>query len=183
MRVFPPPRHIIRCVEADGVRPRSLVGLRGYPLARGRIVKAHQTPSALLQSAAAQSRSTSPPTLYAYPAQCNATGARLGLRYAAQIKRANPNARILVDAAAYSSTSVLDLGAIPAEEAPDFVVASIYKIFVRTPIRLIGSLSECGMLMHHPRFLLRNANTSCTCFRASRLLSECYWSAERLRTC
>jgi hypothetical protein len=39
---------------------------------------------------------------YAYPAQCNATGARLGLRYAAQIKHANSNAKILVDAAAYT---------------------------------------------------------------------------------
>ncbi|TKA53203.1 hypothetical protein B0A53_04059 [Rhodotorula sp. CCFEE 5036] len=132
----------------------SLVGLRGYPLARGRIVKAHQTPSALLQSAAAQSRSTSPPTLYAYPAQCNATGARLGLRYAAQIKRANPNARILVDAAAYSSTSVLDLGAIPAEEAPDFVVASIYKIFgFPTSLGvLLVRRASAHLLTHSPYF-------------------------------
>ncbi|KAG0665368.1 hypothetical protein C6P46_006815 [Rhodotorula mucilaginosa] len=132
----------------------SLVGLRGYPLARGRRVKAHQTPSALLQSAAAQSRSASPPTLYAYPAQCNATGARLGLRYAAQIKHANSNAKILVDAAAYSSTSVLDLGAIPAEEAPDFVVASIYKIFgFPTSLGvLLVRRASAHLLTHSPYF-------------------------------
>ncbi|GAA6053648.1 hypothetical protein JCM3770_001679 [Rhodotorula araucariae] len=45
------------------------------------------------------------------------------------IKRANPFAAVLVDAAAYSSTSVLDLGGLTDCDAPDFVVASVYKIF------------------------------------------------------
>lgn len=116
----------------------SLVGLRGYALAQECRVVAHQTPEELLRSAANRSASPStssavsqPSTLYTYPAQCNATGARLGLRFAAQIKRADPEARVLVDAAAYSSTSVLDLGTLPPAESPDFVVASVYKILVR----------------------------------------------------
>ncbi|BGP37399.1 hypothetical protein JCM10450v2_001309 [Rhodotorula kratochvilovae] len=115
----------------------SLVGLRGKALSRCSAVAAHRTPTALLRSALAASSTPFPstsfrpatPTLCSYPAQCNATGARLGLRFGAQIKRANPSAAVLVDAAAYSSTSVLDLGSVPASEAPDFVVASVYKIF------------------------------------------------------
>ncbi|GAA5898720.1 hypothetical protein JCM8208_004740 [Rhodotorula glutinis] len=115
----------------------SLVGLRGTALSRNSPVVAHRTPSALLRSAgssrsasrASSSTRAPTPTLYSYPAQCNATGARLGLRFGAQIKRANPLAAVLVDAAAYSSTSVLDLGSVSEGEAPDFVVASVYKIF------------------------------------------------------
>ncbi|GAA5852697.1 hypothetical protein JCM9279_004958 [Rhodotorula babjevae] len=115
----------------------SLVGLRGTAISRNSPVAAHRTPSALLRSALScrstsrASSSTRPPTptLYSYPAQCNATGARLGLRFCAQIKRANPRAAVLVDAAAYSSTSVLDLGSVAEHEAPGFVVASVYKTF------------------------------------------------------
>ncbi|GAA5943958.1 hypothetical protein JCM3775_004722 [Rhodotorula graminis] len=115
----------------------SLVGLRGTALSRNSPVAAHRTPSSLLRSALSSRSAARPssstraptPTLYSYPAQCNATGARLGLRFAAQIKRANPHAAVLVDAAAYSSTSVLDLGSVSANEAPDFVVASVYKMF------------------------------------------------------
>ena len=126
----------------------SLVGLRGTALSRNSPVAAHRTPSALLRSAlsarstprASSSTRPPPPTLYSYPAQCNATGARLGLRFGAQIKRANPRAAVLVDAAAYCSTSVLDLGSVAEHEAPDFVVASVYKIFVRRR----RSASRCG---------------------------------------
>lgn len=167
--------------ETDQYASASLVGLRGYPLARGRTVKAHRTPSDLLQSAA-QSRPSSPPTLYAYPAQCNATGARLGLRYSAQIKRADPNAKILVDAAAYSSTSILDLGAVPTEEAPDFVVASIYKIFVRSrPSDRISFRVQRACAL--PPNVVRDVNNACPCFRASRPLSESCSSVEHRRTC
>jgi molybdenum cofactor sulfurtransferase len=70
------------------------------------------------------------PSLAAYPAQCNATGSRLGLELGRRIKRRFPETAILLDAAAYLSTSVLDLGSVPLEEAPDFVACSFYKIFV-----------------------------------------------------
>ncbi|BGO88953.1 hypothetical protein NBRC10512_005707 [Rhodotorula toruloides] len=112
----------------------SLVGLRGISLARSSPVRSHRTPSSLLHSArSSRSLSFDPPNgtpiLYTYPAQCNATGARLGLGFCAQIKRENPEAKVLVDAAAYSSTSVLNLGACEEGEEPDFIVASVYKIF------------------------------------------------------
>ncbi|BGP19007.1 hypothetical protein JCM10213_009284 [Rhodosporidiobolus nylandii] len=106
----------------------SLVGLRGIALSCSSPVTVHPTPTAFLRSALS-SPPSSHPTLYTYPAQCNATGARLGLRFCGQIKRADPSAVVLVDAAAYCSTEVLDLGSVTEEDAPDYVVASAYKIF------------------------------------------------------
>lgn len=69
------------------------------------------------------------PSLAAYPAQCNATGSRLGLELGRGIKKRSSDTAILLDAAAYLSTSVLDLGSVPLDEAPDFVACSFYKIF------------------------------------------------------
>lgn len=117
----------------------SLVGLRGIALSRSASVESHSTPSALLLAASQHpsphSHSTSP-TLYTYPAQCNATGARLGLDFAKKIKRADPNGVVLVDAAAYCATKSLDLGSCTQEDAPDAVVGSFYKIFVSVEISL-----------------------------------------------
>ncbi|ETW77311.1 hypothetical protein HETIRDRAFT_429587 [Heterobasidion irregulare TC 32-1] len=67
-------------------------------------------------------------TLFAFPAQCNATGRRLDAHaLTAAVKRAHPRARVLIDAAALLATGTLDLAAVPIHEAPDFVVASLYK--------------------------------------------------------
>ncbi|GAA5843085.1 hypothetical protein JCM5353_000910 [Sporobolomyces roseus] len=110
----------------------SLVGLRGIALSRSASVESHPTPSSLLLAASSRSSSTKPtstPTLYTYPAQCNATGARLGLDLAKKIKRADAGGVVLVDAAAYCATKVLDLGSVSDEEAPDAIVGSFYKIF------------------------------------------------------
>lgn len=74
-------------------------------------------------------------SLAAYPAQCNATGSRLALELGRRIKRRSPDTAILLDAAAYLSTSVLDLGSVPHDEAPDFVACSFYKIFVSLSYR------------------------------------------------
>ncbi|BGO97155.1 Molybdenum cofactor sulfurase [Rhodotorula toruloides ATCC 204091] len=137
----------------------SLVGLRGIALARSSPVLSHRTPSSLLRSARSSRSipvdpSSDTPTLYTYPAQCNATGYRLGLGFCAQIKRANPEAKVLVDAAAYSSTSVLDLGACREGEEPDFVVASMYKIFgFPTSLGLlVVRRSSAHLLTHSPYF-------------------------------
>ncbi|BGP22253.1 molybdenum cofactor sulfurase [Rhodotorula toruloides] len=137
----------------------SLVGLRGIALARSSPVLSHRTPSSLLRSArssrsSAFKPSAETPTLYTYPAQCNATGARLGLGFCAQIKRANPDAKVLIDAAAYLSTSVLDLGACEEGEEPDFVIASVYKIFgFPTSLGLlIVRRASAHLLSHAPYF-------------------------------
>ncbi|KAJ7693541.1 pyridoxal phosphate-dependent transferase [Mycena rosella] len=102
----------------------SLVGVRGCALARGASVDSMDVDT-MLDSSQEDSRLS----LFAYPAQCNATGQRLGLEYGRLLKQRHPNACILLDAAAYISTAVLDLGSIPLEDAPDFVACSFYKIF------------------------------------------------------
>ncbi|KAJ7139588.1 pyridoxal phosphate-dependent transferase [Mycena epipterygia] len=103
----------------------SLVGVRGCALARGAAVEAMNVDE-MLESPHDESRLT----LFAYPAQCNATGQRLGLGYSRLLRqRHSRNACILVDAAAYLSTAVLELGSMPLEDAPDFIALSCYKIF------------------------------------------------------
>lgn len=66
--------------------------------------------------------------LFAYPAQSNMNGRRLPLNWSHRIRTTKQSAvYTLLDAAALVSTSPLDLG-IP-EEAPDFTVLSLYKMF------------------------------------------------------
>ncbi|KAF2854521.1 molybdenum cofactor sulfurase protein-like protein [Plenodomus tracheiphilus IPT5] len=66
--------------------------------------------------------------LFAYPAQSNMNGRRLPLEWSHRI-RTNKPAKVytLLDAAALVSTSPLDLG--NSDEAPDFTVLSLYKMF------------------------------------------------------
>ncbi|RHZ81353.1 hypothetical protein Glove_121g71 [Diversispora epigaea] len=68
--------------------------------------------------------------LFAYPAQCNFSGERFPLSWISQIKKFNTEKSkflVLLDSAAYSSTSLLSL--IDKDNSPDFVVLSFYKIF------------------------------------------------------
>ncbi|KAI1329596.1 MOSC N-terminal beta barrel domain-containing protein [Xylariaceae sp. FL0255] len=75
--------------------------------------------------------SPSRPTLVAYPAQSNMDGRRFPLAWCQELYKAQENhgSRVytLLDAAAFASTSPLDLS--DASSAPDFVVLSFYKIF------------------------------------------------------
>ena len=70
-------------------------------------------------------------SLFGYPAQSNMNGHRLPLDWAGRIRRSShaehKNCYVLLDAAAYVSTAKLDLS--NAENAPDFVALSFYKIF------------------------------------------------------
>ncbi|KAI0396680.1 MOSC N-terminal beta barrel domain-containing protein [Xylariaceae sp. FL0594] len=70
-------------------------------------------------------------TLLAYPAQSNMDGQRYPLTWSHKLRRPDTGADsapyVLLDAAAYASTSPLDLS--NAEIAPDFTVLSFYKIF------------------------------------------------------
>jgi molybdenum cofactor sulfurtransferase len=66
--------------------------------------------------------------LFAYPAQSNMNGRRLPLDWTSRIGSDTAAASYtLLDAAAYASTSPLDLGAPGVK--PDFVTLSLYKIF------------------------------------------------------
>ncbi|OQO07368.1 hypothetical protein B0A48_07065 [Cryoendolithus antarcticus] len=66
--------------------------------------------------------------LFAYPAQSNMNGRRLPLRWSSQIRdTAGPPIYTMLDAAALTSTSPLDLS--DSDAAPDFTALSLYKIF------------------------------------------------------
>jgi molybdenum cofactor sulfurtransferase len=66
--------------------------------------------------------------LFAYPAQSNMNGRRLPLDWFRRIRASKQEAvYTLLDAAAMVSTSPLDLS--NADDAPDFTVLSLYKIF------------------------------------------------------
>ncbi|KAG5636986.1 hypothetical protein H0H81_006192 [Sphagnurus paluster] len=107
----------------------SLVGIRGCALVAGAAVESLDLDAFLI------SQQVEGCVLHAYPAQCNVTGSRLGLGPAIALARQGRDRKqaILVDAAAYLSTSPLDLSLVSYEEAPDFVVGSFYKIYVRLP--------------------------------------------------
>ncbi|KAK4046850.1 hypothetical protein OIV83_005746 [Microbotryomycetes sp. JL201] len=129
----------------------SLVGIRGVALARNATVIAVDSVRDLLSAIATESDKR---TLVAYPAQCNVTGARLGLDLCRQIKRLNPHAYVLLDAAAYLSTSVLNLTSLSSEDAPDFVACSFYKV-VGWPTglgALIVKRSAAHAIAHDPYF-------------------------------
>ncbi|KAG6879539.1 hypothetical protein C0992_001687 [Termitomyces sp. T32_za158] len=101
----------------------SVVGVRGCALAGGAEVES-LTLDAFLSPISVEYDCDSH-ILHAYPAQCNVTGSRLGLNPALSIARI-PNKGdvkhvVLVDAAAYLSTSPLDLSIVPYKDAPDFV--------------------------------------------------------------
>ncbi|KAK7752429.1 hypothetical protein SLS62_005582 [Diatrype stigma] len=68
-------------------------------------------------------------TLFAYPAQSNMDGRRYPLDWAVKLREHDRHGQVLtlLDAAAYVSTSPLDLG--NSDSAPDFTVLSFYKIF------------------------------------------------------
>ncbi|KAF1845643.1 PLP-dependent transferase [Cucurbitaria berberidis CBS 394.84] len=65
--------------------------------------------------------------LFAYPAQSNMNGRRLPSDWSRRIRTNKQAVYTLLDAAALVSTSPLDLG--DAENAPDFTVLSLYKMF------------------------------------------------------
>jgi molybdenum cofactor sulfurtransferase len=75
-----------------------------------------------------QDSAPGPARLFAYPAQSNMNGRRLPLDWSRRIRASKQNTvYTLLDAAALVSTSPLDLG--NPDEAPDFTVLSLYKMF------------------------------------------------------
>ncbi|CAI2174189.1 11144_t:CDS:10 [Funneliformis geosporum] len=70
--------------------------------------------------------------LFAYPAQCNFSGIRFPLTWTREIKKFNnknidSKTLVLLDAAAYVSSSLLSLSEI--DTSPDFITISFYKMF------------------------------------------------------
>ncbi|KAG6902925.1 hypothetical protein C0995_009316 [Termitomyces sp. Mi166 len=122
------PRSKYRCLKESHT---SLVGVRGCALGGGAEVESLDLDAFLSPHSPKDDQYSH--VLNAYPAQCNVTGSRLGLRPALSIARNLKNGKtkhaVLVDAAAYLSTSPLDLGTVPYEDAPDFMAGSFYKIY------------------------------------------------------
>lgn len=104
----------------------SLVGMRAVAAKEG--ASAHPMSLSDIQTWIHSNNDTT--TLFAYAAQCNATGRKLPLSLCRDAKRRNKNTMVILDAAAFLSTSSMDLGQIPLDEAPDFVSFSFYKIYV-----------------------------------------------------
>ncbi|OZJ05466.1 hypothetical protein BZG36_01662 [Bifiguratus adelaidae] len=67
------------------------------------------------------------PSLFAYPAQCNFSGTRFPLALGQDVKRQNPNVKVLLDAASYCTSTLLDLS--DTANSPDFITFSFYKMF------------------------------------------------------
>ena len=70
--------------------------------------------------------------LFAYPAQCNFSGLRFPLTWIQKIKKFNnisnnSKTLVLLDAAAYVSSSLLSLA--ETDSSPDFITVSFYKMF------------------------------------------------------
>ncbi|THH12815.1 hypothetical protein EW146_g7345 [Bondarzewia mesenterica] len=109
----------------------SLVGIRGVALRDGASVRPLDLPQ--LENWLSNPLDSGPSTtLFAYPVQCNATGRRINLNLCTDVKRRRRSTRktyVLIDAAAQLASSTLDLSQVELDDAPDFVVASLYKTY------------------------------------------------------
>ncbi|KAK9243078.1 pyridoxal phosphate-dependent transferase [Lipomyces tetrasporus] len=105
----------------------SLVGLRQHA-AESRCFESDQAVEYWLKEPRQDSLAIG---LFAYPAQSNMNGHRLPLDWARRLRKSShaeyQKMYILLDAAAYVTTSQLDLSDV--EFAPDFIALSFYKIF------------------------------------------------------
>ena len=97
---------------------------------------------------------TAPTRLFAYPGQSNMTGRRLPLSWPGRIRRSALNDQAgtytLLDAAALASTAELDLS--NADEAPDFVALSFYKIFGYPDLGALLVRRELAPMLNRRRY-------------------------------
>ncbi len=131
----------------------SVNGIREFARARGARIRyvPLSIPDLLIDSremeAALSDRVDGKDSLFAYPAQSNFSGAQHGLEWVARAQQAGWD--VLLDAAAYVPTNLLNLGRVK----PEFVALSFYKMFgYPTGIGcLIAKRSMLGKL-HRPWF-------------------------------
>jgi molybdenum cofactor sulfurtransferase len=92
-------------------------------------------------------------SLFGYPAQSNMDGRRLPLCWASRAREGNsPTATTytLLDASAFVSTTQLDLS--NANQAPDFIVLSFYKIFGFPDLGALIIRKESGAILRERRY-------------------------------
>ncbi|KAF2098635.1 molybdenum cofactor sulfurase protein-like protein [Rhizodiscina lignyota] len=94
------------------------------------------------------------PGLFAYPAQSNLNGRRLPLGWCGRLRESATSAGVslftLLDAAAFASTSPLDFS--NADEAPDFTVLSLYKIFGFPDLGVLLVRKASGGILSHRKY-------------------------------
>ncbi|KAI1932208.1 hypothetical protein LOZ58_003388 [Ophidiomyces ophidiicola] len=93
------------------------------------------------------------PRIFAYPAQSNMTGARLGLDWCRSIRQktgGQGNVFTLYDAAAYVSTAPLDLS--DSASAPDFTALSLYKVFGFPDLGVLIVRKSAGHIFEKRRY-------------------------------
>ncbi|GAB7343998.1 hypothetical protein MBLNU457_1928t1 [Dothideomycetes sp. NU457] len=93
--------------------------------------------------------------LFAYPAQSNMDGRRLPLRWSHEMRQAENisdegRTFTLLDAAALLSTSPLDLS--DSNQAPDFTVLSLYKIFGFPDLGALIVRKDAGWVFQHRKY-------------------------------
>jgi molybdenum cofactor sulfurtransferase len=104
------------------------------------------------------------PTLFAYPAQSNMSGERLPLHWAHQLRtsRAHSDTYTLLDAAAFVTTSPLQLGDHVA--APDFLAVSFYKIFGFPDLGALIVRKASSHILEHRKYFGGGTTEMITCF-------------------
>ncbi|RDI85948.1 hypothetical protein Vi05172_g3983 [Venturia inaequalis] len=88
------------------------------------------------------------PTLFAYPGQSNMTGRRLPLTWPKQLRNSRRNAYTLLDAAALSTSSQLEID----RDAPDFTAVSFYKIFGMPDIGALIVRKDSAHMLQQRRY-------------------------------
>lgn len=103
------------------------------------------------------------PTLFAYPAQSNMNGQRLPLQWAHQLRKSgnHPSTYTLLDAAAFVSTTPLDLS--DHITAPDFIALSFYKIFGFPDLGALIVRKASAHILEHRKYFGGGTTEMTTC--------------------
>ncbi|KAI9756593.1 MAG: mRNA splicing protein prp28 [Chaenotheca gracillima] len=134
----------------------SLVGIRETACAGHRCFESDQEVEEWLSNNehTSEERSNDGLGLFSYPAQSNFNGRRLPLDWSSRLRRwrteTTQNVYTLLDAAAFVSTSQLDLG--DASTAPDFTAVSFYKIFGFPDLGALIVRKDAGHVLRRRRY-------------------------------
>jgi molybdenum cofactor sulfurtransferase len=104
------------------------------------------------------------PALFAYPAQSNMNGQRLPMEWSHRMRKSgrHQNTYTLLDAAAFVSTSPLDLA--NHISAPDFTVLSFYKIFGFPDLGALIVRKASSHILKYRKYFGGDTTDMTTCF-------------------
>ncbi|KAI9775754.1 MAG: hypothetical protein M1816_005770 [Peltula sp. TS41687] len=153
----------------------SLVGLR-YLATESKCFESDQEVEGWLEARRMNDIRPSRVGLFAYPAQSNMNGRRLPMNWPARSRRRqakHQNLYILLDAAAYAMTGVLDLSDVAS--APEFTALSFYKIFGFPDLGALIVRKTAGEIMQRRRFFGGGTVGMVT-------VLDCAWVAKKVTT-